>query len=220
MSRKRSSVLVLGAGGHAKVALDIFRLQGVAVHGVIDDDKDKWGTEVEGIPVIGGSELVPFLFEQGIWQAFVAIGNQRVRRDKVAWLAELGYSFPVCQHPQSIVAASAKIEGGAMLAAGAIVNSSAQIGAHAILNTAATVDHDGVIEQGVHLSPGVHLGGQVRVGSWTHVGIGSSVIQEVEIGRESIIGAGSVVVRSLPDRVKAYGVPARVIESLVEGDDA
>ena len=63
----------------------------------------------------------------------------------------------------------------------------------------------------VRVSPGAHLAGKVHVGELTHIGIGASVVQGVEIGRNVIVGAGGVVTRDLPDNVTAVGVPAKVI---------
>jgi acetyltransferase-like isoleucine patch superfamily enzyme len=40
----------------------------------------------------------------------------------------------------------------------------------------------------------------------------------VRVGRYSLIGAGAVVVRDIPDRVVAYGVPARVIRAITVDD--
>ncbi|MEJ2582051.1 MAG: DapH/DapD/GlmU-related protein [Acidobacteriota bacterium] len=43
------------------------------------------------------------------------------------------------------------------------------------------------------------------------VGIGASIVDSVTIGRNSVIGAGSVVTKDVPPGVVAYGVPARVV---------
>ena len=64
---------------------------------------------------------------------------------------------------------------------------------------------------GVHICPGAHLAGEVSVGSRSWIGIGSSVIQQVHIGSDVIVGAGAVVLRDLPNNVTAAGVPARII---------
>ncbi|NUT00772.1 MAG: hexapeptide transferase, partial [Sphingomonas sp.] len=71
-------------------------------------------------------------------------------------------------------------------------------------------DHDCDIGRAAHIAPGCALAGCVTVGDRTFLGAGTSVIPGVTIGEDSMIGAGSVVVRDLPDRVTALGVPARV----------
>jgi acetyltransferase-like isoleucine patch superfamily enzyme len=58
----------------------------------------------------------------------------------------------------------------------------------------------------------------VRLGRATAIGIGASVIHEVTIGADTVVGAGAVVVGDLPERVVAYGVPARVVRSREPGE--
>jgi UDP-N-acetylbacillosamine N-acetyltransferase len=172
------------------------------------------GKTVLDIPVIGNSQALEKLHKSGIKDAFIAIGNNQIRMQIAERMQYMGYSFVKALHPKSIIASSVKIGEGSLVAAGAVLNPDSCIGKHVIVNTGATVDHECVVEDGAHISPGVHLAGQVKVGKRTHVGIGSSVIQRIQIGEDSIVGAGSVLVRSLPAKVKAYGVPARIIETL------
>ena len=63
-----------------------------------------------------------------------------------------------------------------------------------IINTSASVDHECMIEDGVHICPGAHLAGKVSVGRGSWVGIGSSVVERVKIGTGAMIGAGAAVV--------------------------
>jgi UDP-N-acetylbacillosamine N-acetyltransferase len=100
------------------------------------------------------------------------------------------------------------------LAAGSVVNPGATLGRNVIVNTCASVDHDCVLEDGVHISPGAHLGGGVTVGRGTWIGIGAVVRDHVMIGAGVTIGAGAVVVKDIPDGVMAYGVPARVVKEI------
>ena len=51
-----------------------------------------------------------------------------------------------------------------------------------LLNTASTIDHDSNIEEGVHISPGVNIGGNVNIGKRTWIGIGSKIINNINIG--------------------------------------
>ncbi|MFW6029921.1 MAG: transferase, partial [Halanaerobiales bacterium] len=78
-----------------------------------------------------------------------------------------------------------------------------------IINTASIIEHDNYIEDFVHISPGVNLAGNVRVRSRSWVGIGSNVIQGVTIGSDTIIGAGSVVIKDIGEKKKAFGVPCK-----------
>jgi len=65
------------------------------------------------------------------------------------------------------------------------------------------------------INPGVQTKhGPVRVGKNSFIGAGSVVLPGVKIGRGSVIAAGSVVTRDVPDGKVAAGVPAKVIKSV------
>ncbi len=91
---------------------------------------------------------------------------------------------------------------------GAVVNAGARIGFACIVNTAASVDHDCVLDAGVHISPGAHLAGQVFVGTCSWIGIGAIVRQRISIGSHAMIAAGAVVVKDVQDAATVIGVPA------------
>ncbi|MEA2274291.1 MAG: hypothetical protein QOI98_2999, partial [Solirubrobacteraceae bacterium] len=61
-----------------------------------------------------------------------------------------------------------------------------------------------------HVSAGGTVGANVRIGDETLIALSASVASERTVGARTIIGAGAVVVRDIPDDVIAFGVPARV----------
>lgn len=66
----------------------------------------------------------------------------------------------------------------------------------------------GTTKQGIHIEDNVWIGTGVRI------------LDGVRIGRNAVIGAGSVVTRSIPADTTAVGVPARVIKSRAASRDA
>ena len=87
-----------------------------------------------------------------------------------------------------------------------------QIGDYFISNWNCTVGHDCVIGDFVTLYPNVNISGNVSIGDETEIGTGVQIIQEHQIGSQCIIGAGSVVIRDIPDKSLAVGVPTRIVE--------
>ena len=201
-------LLVIGAGGHARVVIDVARAAGFEPVAALDARQK--GAFCNGVEVVGGDEQAEGLFETGIRLCTVAIGDNRLRSKLADRLIAIGFSLPVLRHPSAVVSPSAVIGAGTVVMPLAVVNASATIGRMAIVNTSAVVEHDCAVGDGAHIAPGTRLGGCVRVGTCTLVGIGSAVRPETKIGDFAIIGAGSTVIEDIPDRQVAIGSPARI----------
>lgn len=196
---------ILGASGHGKVVADTAELLGYEV--VFFDDA--WPLlEANGHwPVVGDTaRLLSLVCEFS--GAAVAIGNNRIRLDKLNLLGDTGFDLPVLVHPQACVSRYAVLGSGTVVFAGAAVNADAQVGSGVILNTGCTVDHDCVLGDAVHVSPGANLAGGVQVGARSWIGIGSSVRQLVCVGTDVVVGAGAVVVKNVVGPATVVGVPA------------
>ena len=206
-------IIIVGAGGHGRVVLDILRASGEhEVAGFVDATPALAGQKVEGLPVFGAANVLPKVRQQKIQGAVVAIGDCRVRQKYAQVLKEHGFQLANAIHPRAAVAPSTSMGENVVIAAGACVCAHASIGNSVILNTSCVVDHECQIGQGVHVGPGAILGGRVRVGDEAWIGLGSNVIQCITIGRQAIVGAGATVIRDVPDRATVVGVPARVIK--------
>lgn len=193
-------IYLYGAGGHAKVIQDIVEAQGGSVVGVVDDNPDL--TSFMGHEVLHGvKDASPLI---------VSIGINSIRRKVVEKLAPETV-FATAIHPSAIVSPYAKIAEGTVVMQGAIVQSCVRVGRHCIVNTGASVDHDCVLGDFVHVSPHATLCGNVSVGEGSWIGAGAVVIPGIRIGMNCVIGAGSVVCKDIPDGVKAYGNPCRIV---------
>jgi UDP-N-acetylbacillosamine N-acetyltransferase len=151
------------------------------------------------------------LWSEGIRWLFIAVGDCDARLKIALQVQEHGFRLATLCHPRAIVAADAKVGEGTLIAAGAVLGPGTIIGNQVIINTAATVDHECIIEDGVHVCPGAHLAGCVRVGRGAWIGLGTNVKDDVQVGAHSIVGAGSLVLKDIPEGVVAYGVPAKVV---------
>jgi UDP-perosamine 4-acetyltransferase len=215
---KMKRVIGLGAGGHAKVVIEILRLlDDCVVVGLLDPMRELWGVQVLGIPVLGGDDLIIELYNQGVRHAFIGlgtIGDTLPRRALYEKARQHGLQVVEAIHPQAIIAPTVEIGHGPTVMAGAVISTAARLGDNVIVNTGAIVEHDCVIDSHVHIATGARLASTVHVGEGTHVGLGASVRQCLHIGRYSIVGAGAVVVNDVPDRVVVAGVPAQILKRL------
>lgn len=204
-------VVVLGAGGHAKVVLEVLREQGRRVHGLVDADPTP--RQVLGVPVLGDDAILPQLRTQGVTEAFVALGDNQLRLRLAAKLSALGFSMPPAVSSSSTVSRSAQLGQGALVAPRAVINAEASVGDQTIINTGAVVEHDCRIDAGAHLGPGAVLTGAVCVGEAAFVGAGATVIPGRRIGAGALVAAGACVTLDVADHARVAGVPARPILS-------
>ena len=213
----KPKLIIWGAGGHAKVVADIVRLQNqYEIVGFLDDtNPDRWNRPFCNGKILGGQNELAAAKAAGVSHIVIAIGDCAARMKLAKIAVSGGFELANAIHPQTIIASDVSIGCGSVVVAGAIINPAATVGKHAIINTSATIDHDCIIEDGVHISPGANLGGGVHVQSGAWIAIGAKILPGIIIGKGSIIGAGSVVTKNIPDNVIAYGVPARIVRSVV-----
>lgn len=205
MSEFKSPLIVIGAGGHAKVVISAIQALGLDVSEVYDDDPAKWGTAIQGVPVIGALELLKS--KKGV-RAVIGVGNNLIRK-KISEMFDVSWQTVI--HPRAIVHPSVKIGAGVVVFAGAVIQPDSILGAHCIVNTSAIVDHDCILGDFVHVGPGVNICGGVSVGTGTLLGVGTSVIPSLEIGSWATVGAGSAVVHDVHSNVTVLGSPARPV---------
>lgn len=207
-------LLVIGAGGHAKVVIDALLASGCRILGCYDDNPTLAGSEpVSGVPVLGGSSALCTDWRKG-QKVIVAVGDNRIRR-RLSLLWDVEYGAAVA--PSAVLGAGVVFGSGTMVLPSATVNIDTVVGRHAILNTSCSVDHDCRIGDYAHVAPGCTLGGNVIIGEGAFLGIGARVIPGGRIGRWCVIGAGAVVLKEIPDNCTAVGIPARVVKTREEG---
>ncbi len=204
--RSGLEVIVIGAGGHAKVVISSLRASGWSVRVVYDDDPKKWNHTILDVPILGPVEK---LGEPDRCPAVIAVGDP-LFREEVA--RQYDRDWVTVIHPRAYVDDTATVGPGTVVFAGAVIQPEVSIGTHAIINTSASVDHDCILDDYVHIGPGAHLAASVHVQHGTFLGTGSYAIPGITIGKCSTIGAGATVIRDIPDNVTAVGCPARIIK--------
>ncbi|WP_299800761.1 NeuD/PglB/VioB family sugar acetyltransferase [uncultured Maribacter sp.] len=215
------NVIVFGASGHGSVVLDCLEKEGkYNVLGFVDSFKQK-GTSINGYQVLGSEIDLPFLIDRfNIVGGIVAIGDNWIRKlivDKIFKIVP-DFSFINTIHPKAILGKDVLLGCGNVFMPGAIVNANSIVHDFCIINTNSSLGHDGIMDSYSSLAPSVCTGGNLKLGRFSAVSLGVNIINGIEIGQHTVIGAGSLVVDHFGDNVLAYGSPARIVRKRAMGE--
>lgn len=207
---------IVGAGGFGReVAWLVERINHVnpewSLKGFIDDNKVLHGTKEGGYFVVGGCDYLEKLSHTA-W-VVCAVGAAKIRKKIIKKLNTISnVSFATLIDPSVIKSERVTVQEGSIICAGTILTVDIVIGKHVIINLDCTIGHDDVIHDFVTIYPSVNVSGNVSVEECAELGTGMQVIQGRKIGKESIVGAGAVVVRDIPPKCTAVGSPAKPIK--------
>jgi sugar O-acyltransferase (sialic acid O-acetyltransferase NeuD family) len=214
MTKNKEKIVIFGASGHAKVVIDVLERQGVyEVVCLVDDDLELMGETFFGYDVIGGKAELLAMGERpsGV---IVAIGSNLARTQVAQWLVGNEFELISSVHPSVQLGRGVCVGSGSIFMANAVANSATRIGNNVIINTSSSIDHDCIIEDGVHVAPGATLCGSVRVGARSFIGAGATVAPNLTIGENVTVGAGATVVQDVPDGVTVVGTPAKAMNPI------
>ena len=207
-------IAIVSSGGFAREVLTLIDAINEREHrfeflGFIDDDKSQ---TIHGYPIIGSDEEVNKTQEP--ISIVIAVGEPRLKEKIRNKYDNSLISFPTLIHPTAIIAdpGNVKIGQGCIICAGVIITTDIIIKDFVTLNLQCTVGHDTVVEEYSAFMPTVNISGDVNVGKGVYVGTGAKIINQVDIGEHTIVGAGAVVAKSLPANCTAVGVPAKPIK--------
>jgi sugar O-acyltransferase (sialic acid O-acetyltransferase NeuD family) len=210
----KNPVIIFGAKGLGKVALDIFKSNHVEVYCFLDDDESLQGKEVGEISVLGKTDDEVFIKLLGKkCEAFIASDDNKYRKTIIEALMEEKKIMPVnAIHENAYISQYALIGHGNMINAGTVINSAADIANHCIIGSNVAIDYDVVLEDYVQIGAGSVLNTGVRIESGAFIGSGSILVSGIKIGKNARIGAGSVVVADVKTRETVFGNPAQVVQ--------
>ncbi|HZP49688.1 acetyltransferase [Actinocrinis sp.] len=214
-----SELLIVGAGGFAReTAQAVAAINAVRptwrLHGFLDDDPLLHGRRVDGLPVIGGTDLVHSLPNAHV---VVCVGNPRnyFTRARIVERLDLPADrYATIVHPSADLSADSVIGPGSVLLAQAVLTAAATVSAHVAVMPHAVLTHDVTVDDFATIASGVRFGGGVRVQRGAYLGSGALIREQVKIGAWSQVGMGSVVLQDVPDGQVWVGNPARKLRDI------
>lgn len=208
-------IYIVGAGGFAREVawlIDEINKKNKKWNfcGFIDEDIENHGKDLNGYSVLGGIEV---LKNKKNINVVIGTGNPLSKRNIVEKLSKIdGITFPILIDPYARYGESVEFGEGSIITSGVLLTVNIKVGKHVIINLDSTIGHDAIIGDYSTILPSVNISGNTLLGKCTNIGTGSAVIQGIEIGENSIIGAGAIVVKNIPSNCTAVGAPAKPIK--------
>lgn len=210
-----SEIILIGGGEHAKVVVSVIRkIKKFKIIGYVDIENQG---NLLGIVYLGNDDVLPDVkMKYPSCSAIISIGmlstsDAQKREQLYHYAKSLGYKFPPIISPNAVINDNIKIGDGTVIFDGVIMNVGTIVGIGVILNTGSSIDHDCDVGNFSHIAPGVVLSGGVKIGKQVLIGVGSIITEHKVIIDNSIIGAGSLVVKDITEPGMYLGNPARLI---------
>lgn len=197
----KPSLILIGAGGHARSCIDVIEQQGYyQIAGIVGLPEQK-GTDQLGYAVIASDgELVELA--KSYQYALIAIGQIQTAEHRFRLYqscTQLGFKLPTIIAPSAQVSRHATLGAGTIVMHGAIVNAGARVGNNCIINTFAMLEHDTIVDDHCHISTGAILNGDVAIGAGSFVGSGCVIKEGISIGKGCLVGMGLMVRHNITD---------------------
>ena len=207
-------LVIIGAGGFGRevawLVEEINKFNKVwNILGFIDENIELHGKEMNGHKVLGNLD---YMLNLDNVRYVCAIGNVKVRKSIIEKCEKKDFKAATLIHPNVINSQFNNVGEGTIICANSVLTVNVNIGKHVIINLDCTVGHDAILEDYVTIYPSVNISGNCLISECVEIGTGTQIIQGKSIGKESVIGAGSVIVKDIDSSVTAVGVPAKVIK--------
>ena len=214
-------IVIIGGGDQAHYTIDIIHKEGkLNIIGIVDAQAEI-GSKKHGYPILGRQESIKEIAEtHQIDGGIIAIGDNWTRYIVATEIKKHipNFKFFNAIHPSCIIGENVKFGSGVVAMAGCIFNPKSVIGDHTFFATGAQIEHDCKIGNYASISAGSITGGYVEMEEFSAITLGVTVMDRIKIGRNSVIGSGSLVINDFPENVLAYGSPAKIIRTRTEGE--
>ncbi|XVH58081.1 acetyltransferase [Providencia hangzhouensis] len=188
-------VIIIGGGGHASILVDILISQHRNIIGVVCPDDISARGAFSGLRhFLSDDEVLAFLPQDiELVNGIGSMPGSALRQKVAEGFRQQGYSFATVIANSSTVSSFAELDQGVQVLHSAIIQAGVRIAEDVIVNTSSIVEHDSIIGKLSHIAPGSVLCGGVELGESVHIGCNASVIQNIKIGANSVVGAGATL---------------------------
>lgn len=209
----KKPLIIIGAGNVGGfIAYNIHEFGDYDLLGFLDDDVSKHGNMVYGLKVLGGIDSLKNYLKQEVMSIIVGISSPSAKESVLQRLSGFKLSYPTFIARTAWLSKEVTVGNGSIIYPGVSINYQTTIGDFVIMNMNCAIGHDCTIERFATLAPGVNLGGFSYLEEGVEIGIGAATKQRIRIGKYSIIGGQSMLVRDVLPFTKVAGVPGKQLK--------
>jgi sugar O-acyltransferase (sialic acid O-acetyltransferase NeuD family) len=213
----KKKIAIFGAGGHATVVTnEINKLKDYDIIGYFVHDLSNLNIKKnykKKIFQINKKNLLNLV--KNSVSGIIAIGDN-ISRKKIVddfRLISKSFKWEKIISKDSIVSPTVIVGDGTIIMSGCVINPYSKINNHCLINTGSLIEHENIFEDYSSVGPGVITGGKVKVGKFSHLGMGSIVLEKINIEKNVLIGANSYVNKNCLTNKIYYGSPLRFIRN-------
>jgi sugar O-acyltransferase (sialic acid O-acetyltransferase NeuD family) len=222
MSTKR--IVILGGPGDGVVVAQAVRDlakagREVSLFGFLNDRLEK-GEHVFGDPVLGTLQAWQQLPQDVCFVPALHKVCEMVSRAKlILGLGIPDYRWTSVVHPTACVADDISIGYGSFIASHVTIQPGADVGKFVSVRAGANIGHDATVADFSYIGPNATLSGRARLEEGVHLAPNAAVMDDVVVGKYSVVGLGSAVMKNVEEFSVYLGNPARKLRTLGSGKD-
>jgi len=211
---QNKNIYILGVGNNTGVFIDLTNDCGYKIIGLYHYNDDKNNTKLYDIPIIGSNHS---LFNKKSLKGMnfaISVGDNEIRSKLYEKIINKGGRVPKLIHPMALVSSRANIAEGVVIMPKVIVQAGASIDENTIMSYNSSLTHNSVVKRHCYLAANSHVGAYVTIKEKVLIGQGVIIVSSKvkNIGTNVVIGAGSVIINSIPDNSVVVGNPGRIIK--------
>ena len=197
-----TELILISSGIHGREMVEIIKRTGIyKLIGIIRGDETDEQISPDGVPVLGGLSALSKYDDIALtYDCWTALGDLDISKRLINLI-----------DPAAFVHPSASIGRGSVIYPNCFIGAEAVLGECCFLLSGAVVNHNCTLGDRIVMATGAHLAGNVRVGGAAYIGQDATVRQYSNIGGNTLIGMGAVVVKDVPDNAVMVGNPARLL---------